>query len=259
MPNEKFRLFIRPMFFSPILDEFKDNKPVHAVFYPKCNYRCSFCSNISSKSDIYREYTLETFEQKLWKLLRGSKNFKFTGGEPTLNPYLKDIIRLTKMYSGTVYLDTNGSNPRKVKELVDEGLIDILGISIKGLDPEEALITAEISNRKICWDNVFESLRIGCEAENVKVLFTYVACEGYFSEASLERLAELLAPFPKVVLKINNCYFSERVGEKRTGLNKSEIHIMIEKFVERHPEFKGRTVLFKDQHSCVDQDSITHF
>jgi len=255
----KFNMHIRPIYFAPILDQFKDNKPVHWLSYGKCNYRCSFCSFDKWTTDKYPELTLEIFEQKVWELLRYSKNFKFTGGEPTLNPYLPDLLKIVKIYGAQVYLDTNGSRPHKIKPLLDAGLVDILGISLKGLCAKEAADTARITNSKLCWDNVFESIRIGSEAKNVSVILTYVACDGHFNDSSLDALAEKLKDYPNVTLKINNCYFEDQIEGRRKGLDKPVIYSMVERFVERHPEFKGRTILFRDHDSCVDQTKIAFF
>lgn len=254
-----FKLKIRPAYFAPILSEFKDNKPIHSICYGKCNYRCAFCSFEKWAVDTYPEFTLETFEQKVWELLRYSKNFKFTGGEPTLNPYLADLLKIVKIYGAQVYLDTNGSRPEKIKPLIQEGLVDILGISLKGLSPEEATRTARITNEKLCWDNVFESVDLGARTDNLKVILTYVACDGHFNDDALDLLAEKLKQYPNVTLKINNCYHEEYNDGRRKGLDKTEIYTMVERFVKRHPEFKGRTVLFKDHDSCVDQSKIALF
>ena len=259
MDNTQFKLKILPAYFAPILSEFKDNKPVHSIAYGKCNYRCEFCSFTKKNTDVYPDFTIETFERKVWELLRYSKNFKFTGGEPTLNPWLEDLLRIVKLYGAQVYLDTNGSRPEKIKPLIDEGLVDIIGISLKGLTDEEAAETANITNSKLCWDNVFESVKLGCAAENVKVILTYVACDGHFTDESLDILAQKLADYPDVTLKINNCYNEQFNDYRRKGLDKSEIYSMVERFVERHPEFKGRTVLFRDHDACLDQNKIALF
>lgn len=260
MQNNMFKLLIRPAYFGPnVADRFNDNRRIHEIGYNKCNYRCEFCSFDKWRLDKLTEYTLESFEMKVWELLRYSKNFKFTGGEPTLNPHLPELLRIVKIYSGQTFLDTNGSNPKKVKALIEEGLVDIVGISLKGLNADEAAATANIKNKKLCWDNVWETIKICSEAENVQLIITYVACEGYFKEEDLDILAEFLLPFPDITLKINNCYFEERIDFRRKGLDKTEIYGMVERFVERYPAYKGRTVLFRDHDSCIDQSKIALF
>lgn len=260
MRKEKLRLYINPIaFVSNIADRFKDNRRVHVISYKRCNYRCEFCGHGEITYDYNKEYTLETFEMKVWELLRYSKNFKFTGGEPTLNPQLAELMRITKIYGAQNFLDTNGSRPEKVKALIDEGLVDIIGISLKGLNADSAAETANITNKKFAWDNVWETVAMASKAENVQLIITYVACEGYFKEEDLDTLAELLAPYPDITLKINNCYLEEKIDFRRKGLDKSEIYSMVERFIERHPEFKGRTVLFRDHDSCLDQSKIALF
>lgn len=256
--NKTFRMRILPAYFASTVEEFKDEKPVHYLSYEKCSFCCDFCAFGKRTTDRFDEYNLETFEQKVWKLLTVSKNFKLVGGEPTLNPYVMDLARIIRLYGGKIYLDTNGSRPRIVKAMLDEGLVDVLGLSLKGLTPEEAMTTANITNKKLCWDNLFESLKMGSEAKGVRVLLTYVACEGEFTDESLDTLGELLAPYPDVILKINNCYNEEYLDGIR-GLDKSEIYDMVKRFVERHPKYKGRTMLFKDRESCTDKDQIVRF
>ncbi len=259
MADNKFRMLIRPAYFAPVLSEFRNNKPVHSIAYGKCNYRCGFCYFDKWIVDKYPEFTPETFEQKVWELLKYSKNFKFTGGEPTLNPFLPELMRIVKLYGAMVYLDTNGSRPDKIKPLIDEGLVDILGISLKGLTPEEAAQTARITNHKLCWDNVFESIRYGAENKNVKVILTYVACDGRFTDESLDLLAEKIADYPDVVFKINNCRYGDTNELGYKGFKNDDIYAMMERFVDRHPEFRGRTILFNDHDSCVDQDKVITF
>lgn len=258
--SDSCKLFIRPLSFVPnIADRFNDNKRVHELSYGKCNYRCDFCSFGKWNVDTYPEYTLEAFEMKVWDLLRYSKNFKFTGGEPTLNPLLPELLRIVKIYGAQTFLDTNGSNPKKVQELIDENLVDIVGISLKGLTAEESASNASITNRKLCWDNVWETIDLVSKADKVQLIITYVACEGYFKEGDLDTLAELLKSYPNITLKINNCYLEERIDYRRKGLDKTEIYDMVERFVERHPDYKGRTVLFRDHDSCIDETKIVLF
>ncbi|PWB02110.1 hypothetical protein C5O24_12675, partial [Paramuribaculum intestinale] len=60
--------------------------------------------------------------------------FKFTGGEPTLNPKLIDDMEVIRDLGGFIYLDTNGSRPDIVGKIIDRKLVDVLAVSLKGLD-----------------------------------------------------------------------------------------------------------------------------
>jgi len=58
--------------------------------------------------------------------------FHVTGGEPTLQSKgLRALFRLAKMNDIMVSLDTNGSNPEVVSNLIKRGLIDHLALDVK--------------------------------------------------------------------------------------------------------------------------------
>lgn len=54
-----------------------------------------------------------------------------TGGEPLLQPDICDFIRKIKNLGFFVKLDTNGSFPKKLKQLVEDNLIDYVAMDIK--------------------------------------------------------------------------------------------------------------------------------
>ncbi|MEE1467016.1 MAG: radical SAM protein, partial [Clostridium sp.] len=54
-----------------------------------------------------------------------------SGGEPLLNPELAGFLRKIKALGYAVKLDTNGSSPEKLKQLVEEGLLDYVAMDIK--------------------------------------------------------------------------------------------------------------------------------
>ena len=54
-----------------------------------------------------------------------------SGGEPTLQQGLADRIREIKGLGFLVKLDTNGTNPKLIKELVDAGLVDYIALDVK--------------------------------------------------------------------------------------------------------------------------------
>ena len=54
-----------------------------------------------------------------------------TGGEPTLDPGLTGLLAQIKELGYPVKLDTNGTRPALVRELVDAGLVDYVAMDIK--------------------------------------------------------------------------------------------------------------------------------
>jgi len=109
-------------------------KIVTTIFISGCNFRCPYCHNKdlidfdnSDSSNIINE---------ILKHLESKKNFLdgvcITGGEPTFFTGLKDFIKNIKDLNLLVKLDTNGTNPKILKELLDENLLDYVAMDIKG-------------------------------------------------------------------------------------------------------------------------------
>jgi pyruvate formate lyase activating enzyme len=54
-----------------------------------------------------------------------------TGGEPTLQPGLADLLRQIRQRGFLIKLDTNGSRPHILRGLVEEGLVDYVAMDVK--------------------------------------------------------------------------------------------------------------------------------
>lgn len=110
-----------------------DGKVASTIFLPGCNFKCGFCSN----SDLVTHP--EKIENVSWadieKYLSRNKDFidgvVITGGEPTQQPELKELIQKIRDLGFKVKLDTNGSMPEVLKELVEEKLVDYIAMDIK--------------------------------------------------------------------------------------------------------------------------------
>jgi pyruvate formate lyase activating enzyme len=105
------------------------------VFTAGCNFRCKYCHNpelvlpelIKRTTPIPEDYLFDYFNKNS-KLLDA---VVITGGEPTLHPDLKDFIKKVKDIGLKVKLDTNGTNPKVIKELLNDNLLDYIAMDIK--------------------------------------------------------------------------------------------------------------------------------
>ena len=102
------------------------------IFTHGCNFRCPFCHNAGlvvrpSESTIPESEILEYLEKRK-KLLDG---VCITGGEPLLQKDIADFIKKIKDIGYLVKLDTNGSMPDKLSELIGMGIIDYVAMDIK--------------------------------------------------------------------------------------------------------------------------------
>ena len=101
-----------------------------AVFTPYCNYDCFYCHNreILDGSRLIDTQEVLDFVRKRAGLIDG---FVISGGEPTMQPDLIDFIKLIKSLGYKVKLDTNGSDYRTVKEVIEDKLIDYIAVDLK--------------------------------------------------------------------------------------------------------------------------------
>ena len=102
------------------------------VFLAGCNFRCPFCHN-SELLDGTAEAVME--EQELLAFLEKRRGLLdavcISGGEPTLQPGLGSLLEKIKVMGYLTKLDTNGSRPEVLKDLVSRKLVDYVAMDIK--------------------------------------------------------------------------------------------------------------------------------
>lgn len=102
------------------------------VFLGGCNFRCPFCHNgellDGAMTPVMEEEEFLAFLSKRMGLLDA---VCVSGGEPTLQPGLADLLEEIKKMGYLVKLDTNGSRPEILKDLVSRGLLDYVAMDIK--------------------------------------------------------------------------------------------------------------------------------
>lgn len=103
------------------------------VFTDGCNLRCPFCHNASlvltpRTNPLVSEQEIFAFLERRKGLLDG---VCITGGEPLLQSGIKEFIRTIKKMGFLIKLDTNGTFPERLGELLEEGLLDMVAMDIK--------------------------------------------------------------------------------------------------------------------------------
>lgn len=92
-----------------------------------CNLKCRFCD---TPLKHFKEYGPDELFLELQSHGKDFNSISFTGGEPLLQKdFLKSVMRLTAKYNYKNYLDTNGTLPDALAEVVDYA--DIVSMDIK--------------------------------------------------------------------------------------------------------------------------------
>ena len=103
------------------------------VFTDGCDLRCPFCHN----SDlVLPERSVPALdEEEFFSFLRKRQGVLegvcLTGGEPLLHPDAGDFLARVRELGFAVKLDTNGTFPDRLRDLVSRKLVDMVAMDIK--------------------------------------------------------------------------------------------------------------------------------
>lgn len=157
-----------------------------SIFLHGCDFRCGFCHNpglvIQPASKTYSEQEILDFLEKRRRYLDG---VCITGGEPLLSvdeAFLKKIKDLGYF----IKLDTNGSLPLRLKELIDSQLVDYVAMDIKASKESYD----KVAGIKVDLKKIEESIGIISTMPDYEFRTTFV--KRYHDEKEIRKIAEWL-------------------------------------------------------------------
>lgn len=105
------------------------------VFLCGCNFRCPSCYSSELVLPEKQEKLPEVSEKSFFDFLKERKGqlegVTICGGEPTINPELPRFCKAIKRLGYKVKLDTNGSHPQVLKDLIEKSLVDYVAMDVK--------------------------------------------------------------------------------------------------------------------------------
>ena len=134
------------------------NKLAAIVFTLGCNFRCGYCHNpelvLPEKFNpsLDEEKILEFFKTRVGKL----DAISITGGEPTMQKDLTQFMKKIKDLGFLIKLDTNGTDPKTLKEIIDNKLVDYIAMDIKA--PFEKY--EEVIKTKVDLEDIKKSIKM---------------------------------------------------------------------------------------------------
>lgn len=164
------------------------------LFVPGCNYNCFYCHNrnlIDGTHEIMLPGCVEDFLKRRAGMLDG---VVISGGEPTLQPDLLFYMESVKSLGYKLKLDTNGSSPRVVREILKAGLCDYFAVDYKAPSNRYRDICGPLADA----EKVLESVRLLHESSARFEVRTTVIPQ--LNGQDLIRMAQELPPLPKYVL-----------------------------------------------------------
>jgi len=106
------------------------------VFFAGCNFRCPYCQNsglipMGAGEIVDLEFIKHRINLNMSPVPQ-LDSIVFTGGEPTLQPEgLFKVASLVREMGYKVMLDTNGSHPEVIEDLLKDRLIDRVALDVK--------------------------------------------------------------------------------------------------------------------------------
>lgn len=117
------------------------------IFTMGCNFRCPFCHNPELVNPKEIDYENKLKEDDILEFLNSRKGdldgICITGGEPTLQLGLTKFIKKVKEMGFLVKIDTNGSHPNVIKNLIENELVDYVAMDIKTVPKKYGILTNE--------------------------------------------------------------------------------------------------------------------
>jgi pyruvate formate lyase activating enzyme len=170
------------------------------LFLPYCNFRCPYCHNhpLAFHPEQYLTIPLEEILARLRGFEGWIDGVCLTGGEPTLHADLPFLIREIRRRGFLVKLDTNGSNPAMLENLIDAREIDFVSMDVKApLDPfSYHRLTGLSIDIKVIWRSI-ETLKRG----EVEHEFRMTVVPGLHQKEDIQHLGSQLKAGKRFVLQ----------------------------------------------------------
>jgi len=196
------------------------------VFMAGCNFRCPYCHNpelVEGSWPVERREANGTLEaggagkpsipEVVPEVLEESAFFDFLdkrkkwldavvicGGEPTIQNSLYRFAERIKQQGFLVKLDTNGTNPEMLKQLIDSRLIDFIAMDIKA--PEHRY--SDAAAVPAATGNISKSIALIKEAGTKGVVdyeFRTTVVPGITEDGDVEAIAKWLSGAKKYVIQ----------------------------------------------------------
>lgn len=115
------------------------------LFLGGCNMSCNFCHNkaLALAPDNYPDIPFSELKKELKECRKFVDGCTVTGGEPTINRGLDELLEYLRVLDYKIKLDTNGLNFSKVKDLVKNRLVDYVAVDIKTAPSNYGLLGAK--------------------------------------------------------------------------------------------------------------------
>ncbi len=211
------------------------------VFTAGCNFRCPFCHNAmlvlpeQITQDCLTDDEVFDFLRKRRGVLDG---VAVTGGEPLLHKDMPDFLARVKELGYKIKLDTNGSNPDLLREIVEKKLVDRVAMDIKNA-PEKYAETIGFEHFDL---GPVEESKNFLLAGNMDYEFRTTVVRGIHTEESLIGAAKWIQGAGEYYLQQFKDSGNLVLGEGLSAYDEKQMHALADAVREYVPAVEVRGV-----------------
>ena len=208
------------------------------LFTSGCNFRCPFCHNaglvVRPAEDILTHDEVFDYLKKRKGVLQA---VTISGGEPTLQKDLKQFAQQVKDLGYLVKLDTNGTNPDLLIDMVQSGLVDYVAMDIKNSKQKYAQ-TAGLSQMDIAGVEKSVDFLLGGK---IPFEFRTTVVRDFHTAEDFKHIAEWIGNPPRYFLQqfVNS---GDLVDDSVHGYDNEEMKKLISQVQQYIPNAKLRGV-----------------
>jgi len=177
-----------------------DGKIASVIFLPYCTFRCPWCyaRDLVLGAKEMPTIPFEEIENYIAEYRKFIDGVVITGGEPTLHVGLPLLCNKLHEIGLPVKLDTNGTNPEILKDLISKKLIDYVAMDIKAPLTEKEY--NKLNGNCDLLDKVKESIAIIMES-GIDYEFRTTVVPGLHDENSVEHISKSIKGARKYALQ----------------------------------------------------------
>lgn len=155
------------------------------IWFAGCNMRCPYCHNpdiVKGKSGKLSQQSVLSFLKDRFRLLDA---IVLSGGEATLYRGLAPFVREVRAMGYAIKLDTNGTRPQVIKQLLNENLVDYIALDYKAPSQKFKAITG-IKNIS----SFEETLDLLCNQEKIEIEIRTTVHTNLLNEEDIDTIAK---------------------------------------------------------------------
>lgn len=209
------------------------DKVACTIFTSGCNLRCPFCHNSGLVTNNYNEISFDSIYEYLKKRMGILDGVCITGGEPLIHADIKDYIKKIKDLGYLVKIDTNGCNPKLLKELIDLKLVDYIAMDIKNIYSKYDIT----SGVKVNIDNIKKSISI-IENSGIDYEFRTTIVKEFHSTQDIKEILSYISS--------NSNYYIQNFKNSNDVFNRNLSSFSENELVEMKNEINNKNIYFRD-------------